>query len=260
MTTDKIGLLDHLEIEYRNNDRDCTTECLWCGSDNKLSMSHDEGNIFQCWSCKERGNGLSFMRKYYSLLPELTPAIARQFCALKPGIVPVTVRDEGIRYNGSFWIPVKNIDGNIVALHKYDTTTGIIYSSPKPFACSVIGLDRFKAETDAEVWIAEGHADYLILRQILKTVPNGPQMLGTCGAGFSGSYLHLLADKNIVLLFDNDDAGRSGVQSVARRLKQSGSAVKSLKYLDWSGVTVPQYDELPKGFDLRDLYNSLRNA
>lgn len=256
--SDKIGLLDHLEISYQANAKDCTTDCLWCGSDNKLSISREEGNVFQCWSCKERGNGLSLMRKYYSLLPELTLSHAKEFVSLKPGIVPATLRDEGIRWdNGNFWIPVKNAEGNIIALHKYDTTTGIIYSSPKPFSCSILGLHRFKADCE-EVWVAEGHADYFVLRHQLNRIPNPPEMLGTCGSGFSGSYLHLLSDKHVVLLFDNDDAGRTGVQSVARRIKSSGNNVQSLKYLDWSSVTVPQHSELPSGFDLRDLVNALR--
>jgi 5S rRNA maturation endonuclease (ribonuclease M5) len=82
-------------------------------------------------------------------------------------------------------------------------------------------------------------------------------LLGTCGSGFSSSYLYLLEDKDVVLLFDNDDAGQSGVKSIARRIKSSGHNIQSLQYLDWSQITVPQHAVIPNKYDLRDLYNDL---
>ena len=74
---------------------------------------------------------------------------------------------------------------------------------------------------------------------------------------FRSSYLHLLDGKSVVLLFDNDEAGRNGVQSVARRLKASGNSVESLKCIDWSRLTIPSGD-IPDKFDIRDLWNELR--
>ena len=108
-----------------------------------------------------------------------------------------------------------------------------------------------------ELWVAEGHWDYLVMRQLLSRLPDGPDLLGTCGSSFSTNYLHLLEDKNVVLLFDNDDAGRSGVQSVARRIKSSGHTIKTLQYLDWSQITIPQFSEIPDKFDIRDLHNAM---
>jgi len=107
------------------------------------------------------------------------------------------------------------------------------------------------------VWIAEGHADYLILRHLKNKHSARFDVLGSCGSSFSGNYLHLLEDKNVVLLFDNDDAGRSGVQSVARRIKSSGHTIKTLQYLDWSQITIPQFSEIPDKYDLRDLHNAM---
>jgi hypothetical protein len=94
------------------------------------------------------------------------------------------------------------------------------------------------------------------MRHILSRTSDPPDLLGTCGSGFSGSYLYLLEDKDVVLLFDNDDAGQSGVKSIARRVKSSGHNIKSLSYIDWSAVTVSEHSELPKGYDVRDWYNA----
>lgn len=251
-----MKLLDHLDLPYNETDSDYTLSCMWCGAEDKLSVSKDEGHVFQCYRCKQTGNALTLMRQFYSELPELTMQHAKAFCKLKKGVQPFVLRSAGIRYDGSnFWFPVKNQKGDIIAIHKYNTSAGIIYASPKPWNCSVLGLSELKGSDD--LWVAEGHADYLIGKQILSRIPDGPDLIGTCGSSFSGSYLHVLEDKNVVLLFDNDEAGRNGIQSVARRIKSSGHVVRSLHYLDWSKVTIPSHPEIPDKFDLRDWYNCL---
>ena len=250
-----MKLLEHLEVPYEETDKDVMTACLWCGSD-KLSVSKDEGHVFQCWKCKQTGNGVSFMREWFSQLPDLTMPQAKQFCGMKKGVSPSALRLEGIRCDGHYyWFPVRNMKGDIIALHKYNPSDNITYSSPKPWSCSVLGMSALTGSE--ELWVAEGHWDYLVMRQLLSRLPDGPDLLGTCGSSFSTNYLHLLEDKNVVLLFDNDDAGRSGVQSVARRIKSSGHTIKTLQYLDWSQITIPQFSEIPNKFDLRDLHNAM---
>lgn len=251
-----MKLFDHVEVHYEETDRDYLTGCLWCGSEDKLSVSKDEGHVFQCFRCKQTGNGLSYMREWYAQLPDLTMPQAKKFCTLKKGVSPSVLRIEGIRCDGHYyWFPVRNLKKDITALHKYCPHTNITYSSPKPWSCSVLGMSDLTGSE--EVWVAEGHMDYLVMRQLLSRTSEAPDLLGTCGSGFSGSYLHLLEDKHVVLLFDNDEAGRSGIQSVARRIKSSGHAVQSLQYLDWSRITVPQHSVIPEKYDLRDLHNDL---
>jgi hypothetical protein len=251
-----MKLLEHLEYPFCEETEDYRLTCLWCSAEDKLSMSKEEGNVFQCWRCKQTGNAISFMRQWFEDLPALTPEQARIYTSVKKGVQPRTLKDEGIKFDGTyFWFPVMNQKGHIIALHKYSLEASIAYASPKPWNCSILGMQHLtKSE---EVWVAEGHADYLIGRQMLKGVNDAPDLLGTAGSGFASSWLHLLDGKSVVLLFDNDDAGHQGVLSVARRIKQSGHAVNSLHALDWSQVTVPSHSEIPSGFDLRDWYNSV---
>lgn len=254
-----MRLLDHLELAYSEAEKDYIMPCLWCGADDKLSVSKDDGHVFSCYRCKQTGNALTLMREWYSQLPELTMPQAKRFCTLKKGVQPFILRSEGIKSDGTnFMFPVRNMKGDIIAIHKYDTTTGIIYASPKPWNCSILGLSTLSGSET--VWVAEGHGDYLIMKQAASRLPanyDKPDILGTCGSGFSSSYLHVLEDKHVVLLFDNDEAGRLGVQSVARRVKSSGHTIKSLQYIDWSLVTVPQHATIPEKYDLRDMYNNI---
>lgn len=253
-----MKLLDYLEIPYSDQTDDYVMTCFWCGSE-KMSVRKTDGNIFQCWKCKQSGNALTLLRKYYEDLPELTVPSAKIFTSRKKGVMPFVMRHEGIRYDhrNYFWFPVYNSEGNIIALHKYSPKTNIAYASPKPWSCSVLGINQLNSSS--EIWIAEGHADYLIMRQtFLQSETECPDLLGTCGSGFSSTYLHLLADKKVVLLFDNDEAGRTGVESVARRIKTSGTSVESLHFLDWSKVRIPDTPVIPAKFDIRDLANALK--
>lgn len=253
-----MKLLDHLGVPYSDNTDDYTTDCPFCGKENKLSMSKQDGHVYQCWSCKESGNAITFMRHWYSSLPELTKAQAVKFCQKKTGVDMHVLRREGVRCEETdtdslYWFPVHNREGNIIALHKYVLSTNIAYASPKPWNCSVLGLANM-ADEDT-VWIAEGHADYLILRHLKNKHSARFDVLGSCGSSFSGNYLHLLEGKHVVLLFDNDDAGRSGIKSVAKRIKASGHSVASLKHIDWSRMVLSSFSEIPEKFDLRDLFN-----
>jgi 5S rRNA maturation endonuclease (ribonuclease M5) len=252
-----MKLLDHLELSYNEADKDYIMSCLWCGAEDKLSVSKDEGHVFQCYRCKQTGNALTLMREWYSQLPELTMQQAKRFCSLKKGVQPFVLRSEGIKSDGTnFMFPVKNVKGDVIAIHRLDTATNIIYASPKPYSCSILGLSQLTGSE--EIFIAEGHADYLILRQMSSKLPSVPDILGTCGSGFSSSYLHVLENKHVVLLFDNDEAGRQGVASVARRIKSSGHSVQSLRYLDWNKVSIPQHTIIPEKYDLRDMFNDLK--
>jgi hypothetical protein len=251
-----MRLFDHLEVPYEETDKDVMTACLWCGSD-KLSVSKDEGHVFSCWKCKQTGNGVSYMREWFSQLPDLTMPQAKQFCGMKKGVSPSALRLEGIRCDGHYyWFPVRNMKGDIIALHKYNPSDNIVYSSPKPWNATVLGLCGLTG--CSTLFVAEGHWDYLCLKSHYTS--SEYDVIGTCGSSFATSYLHVLEDKDVVLLFDNDDAGQSGVQSVARRIKTSGHVVKSLRFLDWSQITVPKHASLPQGFDIRDLHNTMKGA
>ena len=92
-----MKLLDHLGVPYSDNTDDYTTDCPFCGKENKLSMSKQDGHVYQCWTCKERGNAITFMRHWYSSLPEITKAQAVTYCEKKKGVNLHVLRREGVR-------------------------------------------------------------------------------------------------------------------------------------------------------------------
>ena len=72
-----MKMLQHLEVPYSEAERDYTLSCLWCGSEDKFSMSKEEGHVFQCFRCKTTGNAITFMREWFKSLPEPTPPHAK---------------------------------------------------------------------------------------------------------------------------------------------------------------------------------------
>lgn len=249
-----MKLLDHLHVPYIGGGDNIKTDCLYCGSES-LSIDSEAPHQFQCFKCKQTGNAFTYLRKWYEQLPKLTPTEAKSLCAIKKGLKPLAVRDIGIRFSNSlYWFPVYNLKKQLVALHKFVPETNIWYGSPKPTSQTVIGLDKLtRSDT---VWVAEGHPDYITLFPMM--AETGIDLLGTCGSYFSSSQLPVLKGKHIVLLYDNDRAGRDGIDYVARHLKSNSIQHLSLSYLDWSKITLPT-GELESGFDIRDLVNVYHN-
>ncbi len=150
-----MKLFEHLHVQYSGDADNIKTECIWCGSDS-LSADVEPPHQFQCWKCKQTGNAISYLRKWYENLPALTVQQAKLLCTLKKGIKPLTVRDVGIRFfDDHYWFPVYNQKNHLMAVHRYATDNNIWYSSPKPVSLTVLGLQNLsKSDT---VWVCEGH-------------------------------------------------------------------------------------------------------
>jgi len=244
-----LKLLQHLNVEFRGTDNNIKTECLWCGSDS-LSMDSEAPHQFSCFKCKEKGNAFSYLRKWYESLPQLKKSEAANLCDLKKGIKPLTLRECGVRfYADLYWLPIYNQKNHLISLHKYVPNTNIVYGSPKPTALTVVGMQNLgKSDT---IWVAEGWWDYFTIYPQMKDT--GIDLLATCGSYFNSAHLSVLKDKHIVLLYDNDTAGKDGIDYVARNVKSNTIPHLSLSYLDWGKITLPS-GQLESGFDVRDLH------
>lgn len=250
--TEKLKLLEHLQISHTVESDSVKITCLWCGKD-ALSLDVEPPHQFQCFRCKESGNAFTFIRKFYSDLPSLTLSDAKHLCSIKQGVIPKTLRTTGLRCTENvYWYPVYSQKGSLNALHKYIPETNIFYNGPKPVSLTVLGLQHMsKSDT---VWIAEGHWDYLTLYPQMEGT--GIDLLGTCGSYFATNLLSALKDKHVVLLYDNDVAGKAGIEHVARHMKSNSISILSLSYLDWTKITIPS-GSLNEGFDVRDLHNAI---
>lgn len=248
-----MKLFQHLQVAWSGDGDNIKTDCIHCGS-SALSVDAESPNTYQCFKCHQTGNAFTYIRKWYDNLPPLTKVQATKLCEIKKGLKPVVIRGVGIKYfNSCYWFPVYNQKNHLMAIHKFVPDTNIVYSSPKPTSLTILGLQNLsKSDT---IMVAEGPWDYLTL--LPHMVDAGIDLIATCGSYFSSNQLTTLKDKHIVLLYDNDTAGRDGVNYVARNLKSSSVPHLSLSYLDWSKVTPPT-GVLTDKYDIRDLANSFK--
>lgn len=247
-------LLNHLNIHYKSNEIDAKTTCLWCGK-SALSVKNEQPFEFQCFSCKQTGNGYTIIRQFYLTIPDITKDQATKLSNKKKGIKPITLKNLGVKHtNNTYFIPVLNQASALVALHKYTLNSPSVIASPKPLALSILGLQNLYDKCST-IMICEGHWDYMIMKQL--DLEEHICILGTAGSYFTQSYLHYLRNRDIIILFDNDDAGKDGVEHIARNLKIQNITVTSLQHLDWSKVKVSGLDIIPNKFDIRDLFNTV---
>jgi hypothetical protein len=144
-------------------------------------------------------------------------------------------------------MPVRNQEGKFVCLYHWDPKAGYWSSSPKPFTCSVLGLQHLKPT--GRIDVLEGHWDYLAFLSYWKEGPGSA--IGTCGSSFPQRFIPLLKDRDVTLFYDYDDAGATGVDSVASRCR-GGAMPTTLKYMGWDSIPAPASDMLKEGYDLRD--------
>lgn len=251
-----MKLLKHLcYSSWEDNGQDTKTSCPWC-SHQALEISNEIPHQFQCWHCKKTGNAYTLVQKYYEDLPILRLPEAVQLVRWKPGISDSVLCDLGLRRgtNGYVW-PVKNTEGKVVALYRYDKEENTFFSTPRPCSLSLLGMEKLRPETP--IWILEGHWDYAAF--ISNASFSGLSVLGLCGSSFPTRYLSILESRQVVFLADNDEAGRNGVHSLATRMKKASILPFNLKYLNWNDISIPSLDKIPDKFDLRDLVCELTN-
>lgn len=233
------------------NESDIRTTCLHCGKET-LEVSNEPPHPYQCWNCKATGNGYTLIRDYYEQVSPGTPRSLKPLCDIKKGIKLKVAKDAGVRQDHRGWLfPVMNTEGAIVCLYRYDESSNICYSTPKPFSLPILGLENLTKT--GPIYIAEGHWDYLAVKSWSDT----KNILGLCGSSYPSKHLGVLENRNVIMMADNDDAGREGVNRLASLMVRNGQRAASLSFLDWDKVQVPGMVTIPNKFDMRDLIQEL---
>lgn len=107
-------------------------------------------------------------------------------------------------------------------------------------------------KTEAQVWVCEGEWDGIAFHECISQLEENISFISVPSAGvFKGDWIQLFNNKDVVLAYDNDDAGRAGAKKVFDIIS---SSVKSIKCLHW----LPSEEFSPKTkCDVRDCYNAL---
>lgn len=151
---------------------------------------------------------------------------------------------DGTRYI----IPIRDADGVLRNLRCYNprATEGPKMTSwRRGTGAARLWPATYDAEPAAMAWICAGEWDRLLAWQLgLEAYTN------TAGEGtWDEAWNETFRDRDVVVAYDFDDAGRAGVALVARALRTVGARVMCVDWTRWEPATA---EDAPKGYDLTD--------
>ena len=217
-------------------------DCPFCGKDQHLYY-FPENTAWTCHVCGKKGNVYIFIQLLYS-----------EVCnhkiddLIKAWDMPKRVFEK-IKYNPlneTYIIPTFR-NGRLNNLYKYVEYTNKIICTPG------LGLTLFDWEDESheEVWLCEGQKDTLAANAIIGL---GREItpIGIPGATtFKTSWVNALQGKKLLLIFDNDNAGKEGRKKTLKIIEEAPVKPQTIHEVIWP-------DHSPDGFDLRDFYNENR--
>lgn len=220
-------------------------DCPFCAKEEHFFFN-PTNDLWDCKVCMEHGNGIDFLRKFYAKFDTLTKAATD---LSKEREIPFSAFMQAkVKYNplnGSYLIPTfKNgVLSNLYKAIKNHEGKFVIMCSP---GMEHTLMDQEEMIKDT-VWITEGHWDRIAANAIISNHDITP--MGVPGAGTWKPYwCDLLEGKDVVFIYDNDEAGRIGRDRVImKHIANSHNKPKSISYVKWP-------EDKKKGYDLNDMY------
>jgi len=238
-----------VDIEPSSNG-EATGTCPFCGKD-RFYVSIEEGT-FCCKSvntCGKTGNKYTFLQLFYDLSLSVTTLNQyKKLAKLRGDVSPDVFKDAELAYDQTLnrWImPIRNESGSIVNLRVWSPKSKIPMSTA---GCKLhLGNQQALVQFDT-IYVCEGEWDSYCLEWLLKRNPKSAKSSGVVslpGAdSFKEEWTEKFKQKEVILLFDNDQAGRKGMAKTISLL-QKHTKCKTIHSINWP-------DSLPDKYDIND--------
>jgi len=215
--------------------------CPFCGKEKHFYVNKVTG-AWDCKRCTTGGGLLTFLQqKAEHNQPKFRGKVAMQLADNRT-LSRRTLRAWGVGWDGKHYtVPVQAFD-KTVDLRRY------LMRSNKMFATtgSKVGLVG-KDNGSKDVWLCEGEWDAMALWECFQQLDINDSVLAVVGASsFPKNAVDHFQNRNVCVLFDNDDAGSKGAVRVNNMLE---GFCKSLQFVHWP-------ERFEKGYDIRDLYKA----
>jgi hypothetical protein len=178
----------------------------------------------------------------------------------KRGLTRKTIEEFQIGWDGErFTIPVRNADGNLLNVRRYNPNAKEAKDKMKSWAVGTGSRQLFGADILAHndsVIITEGEMDCIIGRQ------HGlPTISHTAGAGsWDNRWNEQFERKIVYIVYDCDDAGRRGARKVAHALELFAKRIHIIDLpLKGKGDDLTNYF-VDQGYTATDFYNLMSAA
>lgn len=229
----------------KENDTQFVGGCPICNDQRDRFYISKENYLWDCKICGRSGNFQKFLNyiaeeNIKRITPELTMKLAKD-----RGLKPQTLRAWRIGWSGSFytWPSNGNPGASVTDLRRYTLGKRILATSG-----AKVSLIRAKKVYDSKrIWLMEGDWDGMAMYECLQSLGVEEDVYSSAGAGMLPKrVLDLFEGKDIMVVYDNDEAGTGGMSRVSDLL---GGIADSLSFVRWPL-------DLDNGFDFRDLYLS----
>lgn len=258
----------HTGIEFSQGNSQFMGQCPFCQKEEKFHFNEN-----YLWDCKNAncvnpstgkqrsGNLSSFLQQLYE--EHETVSKAAQLVGKWRQLPQGRVSQLGLKYNpwnDSILIPTYR-NGKINNLYKVVTTPD---GKQRILCTPEVEHTLFNYPEDANdiVWVVEGHWDRIAAEAIVGNL--GITIIAVPGAGvWKKSWTDILADKDVVFCYDNDDSGRNGFEKVIiKHIASHNRKPKSISFINWKkgkikvveGSSTKEHVDIPHKFDLNDAY------
>lgn len=210
-------------------------QCPFCMKDKHFH--YFETTQFGCKVCGVKGNVYDFIKLIYDQSVQDLGELPKQRSLPERALSGIKFN----RLNQTFVLPTYKL-GKMNNLYK--TGLGLkLFGTPT----LVSTLYNWDETSEQEVWLCEGQWDRCAAIAILgNNHPVTPIAIPGSNS-FKESWCGAFREKDVVLIFDNDDAGVAGMEKTLKVFEESAQKPRSLKYVCWPEGT-------PEKFDLRDFY------
>lgn len=244
-----------------NSDQNLVADCPFCGKEYHLGVNQDTGQ-WRCLRCEAKGNLYSFLRQWWKMHYEgQDPTRLKSLSTLRK--IPAEILEENCfawdSKNDCWLIPIfKEGDPNksILNLKQWNPEQKTLKSTPNCSQHPYYPTGHYETLLDPEtkILVCEGEWDALAAASKLAPFAREKFMVvGMPGAMiFKDTWTDIFSGREVWLLYDNDDAGRSGSRNATNILSASRSPPSRIRVLAWPEGT-------PDGFDIRDLVDTVHS-
>ena len=242
--------------------QELTGDCPFCEKAGHFYVN-TTSHQWECKRCSVSGNKFSFLKQFHQLCHESTTITDYKVLAENRGITDRTLVNFNLALNplNDVWlIPTYNLKGKIINLHAYNTATGDMYSTP---TCnlSLFNIQTLSSDQEKPLYLTEGHWDCMMLDQAFRFTRKRAEsdILAVPGAScFKESFTKAVANRNLILLYDNDQGGMDGVARVIKVISKDITSPSLFSVLDWEQAGGEE--NIPEGYDIRDLHKACGNG
>ena len=221
--------------------------CPFCGKD-KMYVNPESGQ-YDCKRCGVTGNAVTFLQQVVEFYADLAEDVHWNRLESMRSLPREAMESSGLVWDGERWLlPVRTVRGTVQDIRCWKPSKKAKFLSTKGCKVGLYGAESLeeKALKRLPVYLCEGEWDTMAFRYMLQEEELEGVVVGVPGAEtWKKDWTEWLAGRDVTLLYDNDEPGKSGVERVVKSL--SGVA-KTLQVLIWP-------DGLPEKYDIRNAFS-----